>query len=66
MPDNPRTVDQDPLTAANPQKPAFRGTLCHPIESQNLFGDAKEIFIRHGDEMYRLTITRNGKLILQK
>ena len=42
------------------------GTLCHPIESNDLFRGLKEIFIRHGDELYRLTITRNGKLILQK
>lgn len=42
------------------------GTLCHPIDSGDLFGDSREIFIRHGDEMYRLTITRNDKLILQK
>lgn len=47
-------------------KPVAIGTLCHPIESENLFGDSKEIFIRHGEELYRLTITRNGKLILQK
>lgn len=42
------------------------GTLCHPIESEDLFGAAREIFIRHGEELYRLTITRNDKLILQK
>lgn len=42
------------------------GTLCHPIDSQQLFDSSREIFIRHGEELYRLTITRNGKLILQK
>lgn len=48
-------------------KPISLGTLCHPINSSDLFGgETKEIFIRHGEEMYRLTITRNGKLILQK
>lgn len=47
-------------------KPVALGTLCHPIESTNLFGETKEIFIRHGEQLYRLTITRNGKLILQK
>ena len=50
----------------NLTKPVALGTLCHPIESRNLFGGSREIFIRHGDEMYRLTITRNDKLILQK
>ena len=52
--------------SADLTKPVAIGTLCHPIESANLFGDSKEVFIRHGEEMYRLTITRNGKLILQK
>lgn len=47
-------------------KPVALGTLCHPIQSENLFGNSKEVFIRHGDELYRLTITRNDKLILQK
>jgi len=47
-------------------KPVALGTLCHPIASEHLFGTSKEIFIRHGEELYRLTITRNGKLILQK
>lgn len=61
MADEPQSVAKVDLT-----KPVALGTLCHPIESANLFGTSKEIFIRHGDEMYRLTITRNGKLILQK
>jgi hemin uptake protein HemP len=31
-----------------------------------LFGGHKEIQIRHGDQVYRLRITSNGKLILNK
>ena len=58
--------EQDSAVKPDLTKPVALGTLCHPIESTNLFGDSKEIFIRHGEEMYRLTITRNGKLILQK
>ena len=58
--------EQDSAIQKELTKPVALGTLCHPIESKNLFGDSKEIFIRHGEEMYRLTITRNGKLILQK
>ncbi len=61
MADESQSVAKVDLT-----KPVALGTLCHPIESANLFGTSKEIFIRHGEEMYRLTITRNGKLILQK
>jgi len=36
------------------------------IESQNLFQGEKRIYIRHQDELYQLTITSNGKLILTK
>lgn len=31
---------------------------------EDLFGDAKEIIIQHGELAYRLRETRNGKLIL--
>ena len=36
------------------------------IDSQNLFAHGREITIRHGQELYRLRITRNDKLILTK
>lgn len=34
--------------------------------SQELFGMAREVLITHGDDVYRLRKTRNGKLILHK
>ena len=58
--------EQEPTVKSELRKTVAIGTLCHPIESRNLFSESKEIFIRHGEKMYRLTITRNGKLILQK
>ena len=36
------------------------------INSSSLLQSEKEILIRHGDEVYRLRLTKNGKLILQK
>jgi len=36
------------------------------IRSEELFGGAKLVVIDHVGEQYRLTITKNGKLILQK
>ncbi len=36
------------------------------IESDYLFATKNEVQIRHGEEMYLLRITRNGKLILNK
>lgn len=36
------------------------------VDSCELLRGEGELFIRHGDELYRLKLTRNGKLILQK
>ena len=36
------------------------------IDSQELLQGHVEITIRHGEEIYRLRVTRNGKLILFK
>ncbi|MCD4831844.1 MAG: hemin uptake protein HemP [Anaerohalosphaeraceae bacterium] len=36
------------------------------IESSQLFGKSSEIMIRHEGAVYRLRITRNGKLIMNK
>ena len=36
------------------------------IASSELLRGEAELLIRHGDEIYRLKLTRNGKLILQK
>ncbi len=35
-------------------------------ESPQLFGNNKEIQINHKGELYRIRITRNGKLIMNK
>ena len=40
--------------------------LTPTIDSVRLFSGHKEIQIRHGDDIYRLRITSNGKLILNK
>jgi hemin uptake protein HemP len=34
--------------------------------SEQLFGESVEVFISHGDQLYRLRRTRSGKLILCK
>jgi len=36
------------------------------IDSAQLLADRKEVQIRHAGEVYRLRVTRNGKLILNK
>ena len=51
---------------SQPKQEQALGTLCRPFDSTQLFGDAREVYIRHRGELYRLMQTRNGKLILQK
>ena len=42
--------------------------LCESIviDSTQLFSDKKEVQIRHDGQIYRLRVTKNGKLILNK
>jgi hemin uptake protein HemP len=48
---------------ARPQPPA---TQTRVVKSDQLFGTRREIIIQHGQEEYRLRITRADKLILTK
>ena len=50
----------------SPESPAEPPPPKRVIRSAELFGEAREIVIRHEGEEYRLRITRNGKLILTK
>ena len=36
------------------------------VTSRELLGDRREVIIRHGDERYRLFLTKGNKLILTK
>ena len=50
-----------PRTAAAEEKSAPR-----VLTSEELFAGQRTVVIQHGDEQYRLLITRNNRLILQK
>ena len=50
-----------PRLGAPAEKPATR-----VLNSLELFAGRRAIVIQHGDEQYRLLITRNDRLILQK
>lgn len=52
-----------------PQEPAEVPAVAPPfrvVESSDLLAGEKTVVIRHEAELYRLTVTRNGKLLLQK
>jgi hemin uptake protein HemP len=61
--------DKKPVTPNNPDAasaslPASRTQRV--IESHDLFRGENEILISHGGAIYRMKITRQGKLILNK
>lgn len=52
------------LSAAGPT--AREPARCRRIPSSELFGPCRELEIAHGEGLYRLRITSQGKLILTK
>jgi hemin uptake protein HemP len=56
----------DKAPAERPAKPPAGGTEPVHYDSRELFGGRTEICIAHEDAVYRLRITRAGKLILTK
>jgi hemin uptake protein HemP len=60
-------IDKPAEMANNTPEPLARpSTQPREILSSDLLQGSKEIWIRHGEENYRLRLTRSGKLILQK
>ncbi|MBI3462356.1 MAG: hemin uptake protein HemP [Planctomycetes bacterium] len=55
------SVDPQNEDKARPEPRAAR-----QLESQELLRGEREVLILHSGEVYRLRLTRNGKLILQK
>ena len=46
--------------------PPARDVAAHSIRSEELLRGGREVLIEHEGVFYRLRLTRNGKLILQK
>lgn len=65
---NPQDFRFRPRRAAH-EEPAHYGQMRMPprtVSSEALFNGLYEIGINHGGSLYRLKITRQGKLILNK
>jgi hemin uptake protein HemP len=56
----------DKVRAEHPAKPSAGRTVPVQYDSRELFDGRTEICIAHEDAVYRLRITRAGKLILTK
>ncbi|MGE5195434.1 MAG: hemin uptake protein HemP [Deltaproteobacteria bacterium] len=58
------TVPKPPRPVGITDRPETRAPVV--VRSEDLLGGQREILIIHGQEVYRLRLTRNGKLILMK
>ena len=63
--------DRTQNCGGNPDRQAGHRRMHHTgtaktIRATDLFGDAREVLIEHDKAIYRLRITRQGKLILNK
>jgi hemin uptake protein HemP len=58
---DPRSAPGEPNETTPAGYPNMR-----EVNSQELMQGTREIIIRHGEEAYRLSVTRSGKLILRK
>lgn len=60
MPHNGYRTGRPPQPALHPSQPV------KTLESGEIFSGAREVAINHAGALYRLKITRQGKLILNK
>lgn len=64
MPD--RAVPPDEAIPVQVGRCPTAAVLTRTVKSSELFGDARTVLIAHSGEQYRLIMTKNGKLLLQK
>ena len=57
---------QSPQPPARPTPAALGAGQARQIDSATLLGPKGEVFIVHHDQVYRLRVTAQGKLILTK
>ncbi len=60
----PQPADRDPQSTAPPGDPGTQPRRVIPSEA--ILQGQREVIILHAGEEYRLSLTRNGKLILHK
>lgn len=65
MGDSPTDRENLPPDELQPSPLPASGEV-REIDSRQLFLGEKTIVIRHGEEVYRLLVTRHNRLILQK
>jgi hemin uptake protein HemP len=63
---DPDVIADSPSEPARDRQPAASDQAQREVDSRELMQGQREIVIRHGEEAYRLSVTRSGKLILRK
>jgi len=56
----------EPLSTSSAPAPQRPPADARQLDSRSLFGAARELLIQHNGALYRLRLTRAGKLILTK
>jgi hemin uptake protein HemP len=54
------------ITADRPENAGITPAALRTVRSEDLLQGAREVLIHHGQETYRLRLTKAGKLILNK
>jgi hemin uptake protein HemP len=52
--------------SSEPENAASESESIRVVRSEELFAGGRVVLIQHGGEQYRLLVTRNDRLILQK
>ena len=60
------SMQNNPTPPDQPEQKENDASGAHCLDSSEILKGSKEVLIRHGEETYRLRLTRNGKLILHK
>jgi len=60
------TLEKNPADHSVPNRDFEFPHVDRVIESRELFGESREVAIEHDGAIYRLKITKQGKLILNK
>ncbi|MEW4529643.1 hemin uptake protein HemP [Maioricimonas sp. JC845] len=59
-------ADEQPDLSQASDTPVDRAIDLRVVDSRELLRGDREVLIRHSDQIYRLRLTKSGKLILQK
>jgi len=62
----PSAADPNDLPEASGQRPSSGAAVVRTVRSEDLFAGQRVVLIQHAGEEYRLMITRNDRLLLQK